>query len=108
MDHHPSLLIAGGSSSPQSGSAPTASNSLLPATLEARNIEVGSKVGGRILRVLAQEGDLVQPNQLLVSSTLTSWKDASSRPVDITPPPKPTMKSCFAEIARRKSGKRVR
>ncbi|MCU1285850.1 MAG: putative efflux pump rane fusion protein [Acidobacteriales bacterium] len=35
-------------------------------TLEARNIEVGSKVGGRILRVLAQEGDLVQPNQLLV------------------------------------------
>jgi HlyD family secretion protein len=36
-------------------------------TLEARNVEVGSKVGGRITRVLVQEGDLVQPNQLLVT-----------------------------------------
>jgi multidrug resistance efflux pump len=35
-------------------------------TLEARNIEIGSKVGGRITQVLAQEGDTVQPNQLLV------------------------------------------
>jgi HlyD family secretion protein len=36
-------------------------------TLEARNVEVGSKVGGRITRVLVQEGDTVQPNQLLVT-----------------------------------------
>ncbi|MCU1305497.1 MAG: putative efflux pump rane fusion protein, partial [Acidobacteriaceae bacterium] len=36
-------------------------------TLEARNVEVGSKVGGRITRVFAQEGDLVQPNQLLIT-----------------------------------------
>jgi HlyD family secretion protein len=35
-------------------------------TLEARNISVGSKVGGRISRVLVHEGDRVQPNQLLV------------------------------------------
>jgi HlyD family secretion protein len=35
-------------------------------TLEARNVEVGSKVGGRITKVLVQEGDAVQPNQLLV------------------------------------------
>jgi HlyD family secretion protein len=36
-------------------------------TLEARNIEIGSKVGGRITRVLAQEGDRVQANQLLIT-----------------------------------------
>lgn len=35
-------------------------------TLEARNISVGSKVGGRITRVLVREGDHVEPNQLLV------------------------------------------
>src|SRR5262249_35281231 len=35
-------------------------------TLEARNINVGSKVGGRISRVLVREGDHVEPNQLLV------------------------------------------
>src|SRR5215471_18975266 len=35
-------------------------------TLEARNISVGSKVGGRISRVLVHEGDPVEPNQLLV------------------------------------------
>lgn len=34
-------------------------------TLEARNISVGSKVGGRITRVLVREGDQVEPNQLL-------------------------------------------
>ena len=37
-----------------------------PGTLEARNISVGSKVGGRISRVLVREGDHVEPNQLLV------------------------------------------
>lgn len=35
-------------------------------TLEARNINIGSKVGGRISRVLVHEGDHVEPNQLLV------------------------------------------
>jgi multidrug resistance efflux pump len=35
-------------------------------TLEARNISIGSKVGGRITRVLVHEGDQVEANQLLV------------------------------------------
>lgn len=35
-------------------------------TLEARNINVGSKVGGRVTKVAVAEGDHVQPNQLLV------------------------------------------
>lgn len=35
-------------------------------TLEARNINVGSKVGGRVIRVLVREGDHVEPDQLLV------------------------------------------
>src|SRR5215467_5552504 len=35
-------------------------------TLEARNISIGSKVGGRVSRVLVHEGDHVEPNQLLV------------------------------------------
>lgn len=36
-------------------------------TLEARNINVGSKIGGRITQVLAHEGDRVQAHQLLVA-----------------------------------------
>ena len=36
-------------------------------TLEARNINVGSKVGGRVTKVLVHEGDRVEPNQLLVT-----------------------------------------
>lgn len=35
-------------------------------TLEARNINVGSKVGGRVTKVLVSEGDHVQANQLLI------------------------------------------
>jgi multidrug resistance efflux pump len=35
-------------------------------TLEARNITLGSKVGGRVVEVLAREGDRVDANQLLV------------------------------------------
>jgi multidrug resistance efflux pump len=35
-------------------------------TLEARNVNVGSKVGGRVTRVLASEGDRLEANQLLV------------------------------------------
>ena len=36
-------------------------------TLEARNISVGSKVGGRVMKVLVREGDRVEPNQLLIT-----------------------------------------
>src|SRR5262249_54239984 len=36
-------------------------------TLEARNIDVGSKVGGRVTRGLASEGDRLEANQLLGS-----------------------------------------
>ena len=35
-------------------------------TLEARNISIGSKVGGRVNRVLVREGDRVEPDQLIV------------------------------------------
>ena len=35
-------------------------------TVEARNIRVGSKVGGRILEVLVREGDHVQVGQTLI------------------------------------------
>lgn len=36
-------------------------------TVEARNIRVGSKIGGRIDRVLVREGDAVQPGQVLIT-----------------------------------------
>ena len=36
-------------------------------TVEARNIRVGSKVGGRIDKVLVREGDHVEPGQLLIT-----------------------------------------
>jgi HlyD family secretion protein len=36
-------------------------------TLEARNVSVGSKVGGRVTQVLVAEGDRVKKDQLLVS-----------------------------------------
>ena len=36
-------------------------------TVEARNIRVGSKVGGRIDKVLVREGDAVQPSQVLIT-----------------------------------------
>jgi len=36
-------------------------------TVEARNIRVGSKVGGRIDKVLVREGDTVQPGQVLIT-----------------------------------------
>jgi multidrug resistance efflux pump len=35
-------------------------------TVEARNIRVGSKVGGRIEQVLVREGDTVEPGQVLI------------------------------------------
>ena len=60
------LLIVGGFSvayawKSRSGDSLTASG-----TLEARNINIGSKVGGRVSRVLAHEGDHVEAHQLLV------------------------------------------
>ena len=36
-------------------------------TVEARNIRVGSKIGGRIDQVLVREGDSVQPGQVLIT-----------------------------------------
>ena len=36
-------------------------------TLEARNISVGSKVGGRVNKVLVAEGDHVNPGQVLIT-----------------------------------------
>ena len=36
-------------------------------TVEARNIRVGSKVGGRISQVLVHEGDRVEPGQTLIT-----------------------------------------
>jgi membrane fusion protein YbhG len=36
-------------------------------TLEARNINVGSKVGGRVAKVLVQEGDHVEAKELLIT-----------------------------------------
>ncbi len=39
---------------------------LASGTLEARNISIGSKVGGRVSRVLVREGDHVEAKQLLV------------------------------------------
>ena len=36
-------------------------------TVEARNIRVGSKIGGRIDQVLVREGDHVQPGQVLIT-----------------------------------------
>src|SRR6266481_2003524 len=36
-------------------------------TVESRNIRVGSKIGGRIDKVLVREGDSVQPDQVLIT-----------------------------------------
>ncbi len=36
-------------------------------TVEARDIRVGSKIGGRIDKVLVREGDTVQPGQILIT-----------------------------------------
>src|SRR6266851_1953302 len=36
-------------------------------TVESRNIRVGSKIGGRIDKVLVREGDSVQPGQVLIT-----------------------------------------
>src|SRR5664279_1227738 len=36
-------------------------------TVESRNIRVGSKIGGRIEKVLVREGDYVEPGQVLIT-----------------------------------------
>ncbi|MBS1213422.1 MAG: HlyD family efflux transporter periplasmic adaptor subunit [Proteobacteria bacterium] len=45
---------------------PSDTKLLASGVLEARNINVGSKVGGRVVRVLAREGDRVESGQVLV------------------------------------------
>jgi ABC exporter DevB family membrane fusion protein len=41
--------------------------------LEARNINVGSKIGGRVLEVRAREGDHVEPGQVLMVFDDAEW-----------------------------------
>ena len=60
------VLIVGGLSVAFAWKGRGSDSLIASGTLEARNISVGSKVGGRISRVLVHEGDYVQPNQLLV------------------------------------------
>jgi HlyD family secretion protein len=55
-------------------------------TVEARNIRVGSKVGGRIDKVLVREGDFVEAGQVLVTfddkelqATLSQMKAAAEK-----------------------------
>src|SRR5437879_563376 len=40
-------------------------------TVESRNIRVGSKIGGRIDKVLVREGESVQPGQVLITFECT-------------------------------------
>ena len=48
----------------------------LPGTVEVQEVRLGSKIGGRVDRVLVREGELVQPGQLLVRIS----RHRSSRP----------------------------
>jgi len=50
-------------------------------TVEARNIRVGSKIGGRIDKVLVREGDSVRPGQVLIPSTTMNCGPRSNNPV---------------------------
>src|ERR1700730_15127071 len=65
-------------------------------TVEARDIRVGSKIGGRIDKVLVREGDAVEPGQVLITfddkelqaalgQSRAAWQKAhaGSRPEDI-------------------------
>src|SRR5687768_15298275 len=40
---------------------------VLSGTIEAHNVQVGSLVGGRVLQVAVEEGDRVQPGQLIAT-----------------------------------------
>ena len=60
------VLVIGGFSAAYAWKSRSTDSLTASGTLEARNISIGSKVGGRVSRVLAREGDQVEANQLLV------------------------------------------
>src|SRR5499425_2974797 len=60
------VLVIGGFSAAYAWKSRGNSSLTASGTLEARNISIGSKVGGRVHRVLVREGDHVEANQLLV------------------------------------------
>jgi len=87
-------------------------------TVEARYIRVGSKVGGRIDKVLVREGDTVQPGQVLITfddrelqaalgQSRAAWEKAhtGSRPEDIAQARAATAEA-KAEFEQRKNGYR--
>jgi HlyD family secretion protein len=87
-------------------------------TVEARYIRVGSKVGGRIDKVLVREGDFVQVGQVLISfddkelqaaleQSRAAWQKAhtGSRPEDIAQARAATAEA-RAEYEQRKNGYR--
>src|SRR6202171_5323432 len=87
-------------------------------TVEARYIRVGSKVGGRIDKVLVSEGDSVQPGQVLITfddkelqaalgQSRAAWQKAhaGSRPEDIAQARAATAEA-KAEYEQRKNGYR--
>ena len=61
------LAVSGAAFGTYSFLHPRATGIPASGTLEARNISVGSKVGGRVAKVLVQEGDRVEANQLLLT-----------------------------------------
>ena len=60
------ILIVGSFSAAYAWKSRISESLTASGTLEARNITIGSKVGGRVSRVLVHEGDHVETNQLLV------------------------------------------
>jgi HlyD family secretion protein len=60
------VLVVGGFSAAYAWKSRGNNSLVASGTLEARNISIGSKIGGRVSRVLVREGDHVEPNQLLV------------------------------------------
>ncbi|MDP9338632.1 MAG: efflux RND transporter periplasmic adaptor subunit [Acidobacteriota bacterium] len=87
-------------------------------TVEARYIRVGSKVGGRVDKVLVREGDSVQPGQVLVTfddqelqaalgQSRAAWEKAhtGSRPEDIAQA-RAAAAEAKAEYEQRKNGYR--
>ncbi len=88
-------------------------------TVEARYIRVGSKVGGRIDKVLVREGDFVKAGQVLVTfddkelqaalgQSRAAWEKAhtGSRPEDIAQARAATAEA-KAEYEQRKNGYRI-
>src|SRR5215470_12469369 len=61
------VLVVGGISMASAWRSRSGDALVASGTLEARNISVGSKVGGRVSNVLVHEGDRVDANQLLAS-----------------------------------------